>query len=171
MENCKTGGNGKAGTAPARDRRKGPLFTDAGKLVALIARVRREVTDDESGKITSTYHALRRGLASKNRDPVPKTVTSSDVDMAGICGSATATGIGGHAHVLTPGRRVGARSRKNAAPRRRIARRVPKAWDPCTEDASPSTSDRRLAKIAPALFHPDLPRLLYKRSERIYGPS
>jgi len=78
---------------------------DAGKPGTLIARVHRELTDAESERITSTYHACCGDLATKNRAPLPKTVTSSDADMAGNCRSTT-TEIAPHSHVPTPSRHV-----------------------------------------------------------------
>ena len=83
---------------PKRRRRKGEtLFINARRLGTLIDRVHRELTDTDIQKIVTTYHAWR---GEKN--------AGAYADTAGFCKSATTAEIGGHGHVLTPGRYVGA---------------------------------------------------------------
>ncbi len=81
-----------------RDRRGEVLFIDARKLGQLVDRTHRELTDDETTRITSTYHAWRGD----------KDVKTKYADVAGFCKSATLEEIAKHGHVLTPGRYVGA---------------------------------------------------------------
>lgn len=49
-----------------RDRRKQTLFIDARKLVTLIDRVHRELTDADLEKITSTYHLWLEATIQQN---------------------------------------------------------------------------------------------------------
>jgi type I restriction enzyme M protein len=69
------------------------LFIDARKMGYMETRKHRELTDEESEKIYSTYHAWR-----DNKD-------YQDID--GFCKSATLDDIRSHDYVLTPGRYVG----------------------------------------------------------------
>jgi type I restriction enzyme M protein len=80
-----------------RDRRGEVLFIDARKRGTLIDRTRRELTDEDIGKIADTYHAWR---GEKDADAYE--------DVPGFCKAATLDEIKGHNHVLTPGRYVGA---------------------------------------------------------------
>lgn len=69
------------------------LFIDARKMGFMETRKHRELTDEESGKIYSTYHAWR-----DEKD-------YQDID--GFCKSASLEEIRSHDYVLTPGRYVG----------------------------------------------------------------
>lgn len=83
-------------TGMGRDRRRQTLFIDARKLGTLIDRVHRELTDDDVGRIVSTYHAWQGEQGAGKYQ-----------DAAGFCKSATTAEIASHGHVLTPGRYVG----------------------------------------------------------------
>ena len=89
--------NGLVKKARLRDRRGEVLFIDARKLGVLVDRTRRELTDEEIGRIAATYHAWR-GEADAGQY----------ADIPGFCKSATLDAIRKHDHVLTPGRYVGA---------------------------------------------------------------
>lgn len=89
--------NGKRRDRTLRDRRGEVLFIDARNMGVLVDRTRRELTDDEIGKIAETYHAWR---GEKEADAY--------ADMQGFCKSASLDEIRKHGHVLTPGRYVGA---------------------------------------------------------------
>jgi type I restriction enzyme M protein len=69
------------------------LFIDARKMGYMETRKHRELTDEESEKIYSIYHAWRD---DKNYQ-----------DIDGFCKSATLDEIRSHDYVLTPGRYVG----------------------------------------------------------------
>ena len=85
-------GNGKF-----RDRRGEVLFIDARKMGALVDRVHRELTNDETARIAQTYHAWRGEVGAGEYEDVP-----------GFCKSAKTEEIAKQGHVLTPGRYVGA---------------------------------------------------------------
>ncbi len=78
-----------------RERRGETLFIDARKMGSMTSRVLRELTDEDMGMISGTYHAWRE------RKPDYE-------DVPGFCKSASLEEIRGHGHVLTPGRYVGA---------------------------------------------------------------
>ena len=80
-----------------RDRRGETLFINAQTLGSMIDRVHRELTDDDIRRIAGTYHAWRGD---------PEATDYSDVP--GFCNAATFDDIRQHAHMLTPGRYVGA---------------------------------------------------------------
>jgi type I restriction enzyme M protein len=83
------------------DRRGQTLFIDARSLGTLINRTDRVFPDEELGRIAATYHAWR-GTASTRR------ASLAYEDTPGFCYSAPIEQIRDHAHVLTPGRYVGA---------------------------------------------------------------
>ena len=76
-----------------RNRNGRTLFIDARDMGSMIDRTRRDLTDDDTERIASTYHAWRDG---KDYEDTP-----------GFCKSATLDEIQKHGHVLTPGRYVG----------------------------------------------------------------
>jgi type I restriction enzyme M protein len=73
------------------------LFIDARKLGTLIDRVHRELSDDDIKRISGAYHAWRGDKESSKYE-----------DTLGFCKASKASDIASHAHVLTPGRYVGA---------------------------------------------------------------
>ncbi len=77
-----------------RDRRGETLFIDARQLGSMIDRTHKELTRDDIGIITDTYHDWRD---EKN----------DYEDTAGFCKSATLEEIAKNDYVLTPGRYVG----------------------------------------------------------------
>jgi type I restriction enzyme M protein len=89
--------NGISRNAKLRDRRGEVLFIDARKLGHMVDRTRKEFSDDDIEKITRTYHAWRGEEESGIYENVP-----------GFCKAASLEEIRGYAHVLTPGRYVGA---------------------------------------------------------------
>jgi type I restriction enzyme M protein len=74
-------------------RKDNVLFIDARKMGFMATRKNRELTEEESKKIYSTYHSWR-----DNKD-------YKDID--GFCKSASIEEIRIHDYVLTPGRYVG----------------------------------------------------------------
>ena len=90
-------GNGLVKQTALRDRRGEVLFIDARNLGALVDRTRRELSDQDIGKIAATYHAWR---GEADAGPYQ--------DIPGFCKSAALDEIRKHGHVLTPGRYVGA---------------------------------------------------------------
>jgi Type I restriction-modification system methyltransferase subunit len=89
--------NGKRGKRTLRDRRGEVLFIDARKLGVMVDRTRRELTDADVQKIADTYHAWRGEKDAGEYE-----------DVSGFCKSATLEEVREQAHVLTPGRYVGA---------------------------------------------------------------
>jgi type I restriction enzyme M protein len=77
-----------------RDRSGETLFIDARKVGYMKDRVLRDFTEGDLQKIAGTFTAWKRG--------------KDYADIAGFCKSATIKDIETHAHVLTPGRYVGA---------------------------------------------------------------
>jgi type I restriction enzyme M protein len=94
--------NGLVKNSKLRDRRGEVLFIDARKMGVLVDRTRRELTDEEIGRIANAYHTWR-GEAD----------AGEYVDIPGFCKSATLDEIRKHGHVLTPGRYVGAQARED----------------------------------------------------------
>ena len=84
-----------------RNRKGEVLFINARKLGTLIDRVRRELSDEDIAKISDTYHAWRGEEHALER-------RGTYEDIQGFCYAASFKDIKTHAHVLTPGRFVGA---------------------------------------------------------------
>ncbi len=80
-----------------RDRRGEILFIDARKLGRMADRTHKELTDEDITRIATTYHAWRG-----EKD------AGEYADVPGYCRSAPVEEVAKHAHVLTPGRYVGA---------------------------------------------------------------
>lgn len=80
-----------------RDRRGEILFIDARKLGRMVDRTHRELTDEDVARIANTYHAWRGEKEA-----------GEYADIPGFCRSASVEEVSKHAHVLTPGRYVGA---------------------------------------------------------------
>jgi type I restriction enzyme M protein len=91
--------NGLVKKTKLRDRCGEVLFIDARKMGVLVDRTRRELTDEEIGRIAATYHAWRGEVDAGEYSDVP-----------GFCKSATLDEIRKHGYVLTPGRYVAAKA-------------------------------------------------------------
>jgi type I restriction enzyme M protein len=79
-----------------RDRRGETLFIDARKMGALIDRVHRVLTNEDTQIIENTYHSWREDKGARDYKDVP-----------GFCKSATINEIRLHGYLLSPGRYVG----------------------------------------------------------------
>ena len=86
-----------AGLVPAQDHRDETLFIDARNLGHMIDRTRRDLSANDIARISNTYHTW---LGEEG--------ASIYADILGFCKSASIQEIRKHAHVLTPGRYVGA---------------------------------------------------------------
>lgn len=90
----------RAGVGGSIDRRKQVLFVDARKAVSgRISRTQVEFTHADLHKIALTYHRWRGSDFSDD---------GTYTDEAGFCKSVRLEEIRQHAHVMTPGRYVGA---------------------------------------------------------------
>jgi len=98
--------NGLVKKTRLRDRRGEVLFIDARNLGALVDRTRRELSDQDIGKIAATYHLWRGETLDRHSRENGNPATYQDIP--GFCKSATLDEIRKHSHVLTPGRYVGA---------------------------------------------------------------
>ncbi len=87
-----------------RDRRGRVLFIDARKMGELVDRTHRQLTDEEIGRIATTYHAWRG-----EKD------AGKYADVPGFCKTVTLDEVRKHGHVLTPGRYVGAEAQEDDA--------------------------------------------------------
>ncbi|USR79035.1 type I restriction-modification system subunit M [Arcanobacterium pinnipediorum] len=79
-----------------RERLGEVLFIDARELGTMITRARRELSEDDVGRIAGTYNAWRS-----------KSDYGSYSDELGFCKAATAKEIEANNYILTPGRYVG----------------------------------------------------------------
>ena len=86
--------NGRRFDERKRDRSGETLFIDARNLGFMKNRVLRDFTDEDIGKIASTYHAWQQN--------------ENYQDEKGFCYSASLENIKKHDYILTPGRYVGA---------------------------------------------------------------
>ena len=80
-----------------KDREGHVLFIDARKLGTMVDRRHRELTYEDTKKISETYHTWRGELIDKKYQ-----------DVAGFCKSASVEDIRKHERTLTPGTYVGA---------------------------------------------------------------
>jgi type I restriction enzyme M protein len=87
---------GSGGSRSWRDRRGEMLFIDARKLGELVDRTHRELSNADTTRIISAYHAWR-GEPGVN----------AYEDLPGFCASVSKEQIANHRFVLTPGRYVG----------------------------------------------------------------
>jgi type I restriction enzyme M protein len=94
--------NGVVKNTRLRDRRGEVLFIDARSMGALVDRTRRELTEQEIGKIAGAYHAWRGEQGAGAYQDIP-----------GFCKAAALDEIRKHGHVLTPGRYVGAQAQED----------------------------------------------------------
>jgi type I restriction enzyme M protein len=83
-----------------RDRRGEVLFIDARKLGVMIDRRHRELTPEDTKKISDTYHAWRGELIDGKKVEY--------ADVLGFCKAVKLDEIRKQGYVLTPGRYVGA---------------------------------------------------------------
>jgi len=113
--------DGAAAAAPGgkfRDRRGEVLFIDARKLGRMVDRTHRELTDEEIGRIATTYHAWRGETEAGEYEDVP-----------GFCKAAPLEEIRKHNHVLTPGRYVGFEEQEDdGEPFAETMERLSKEW-------------------------------------------
>jgi len=79
-----------------RDRRGEALFIDARKMGHLVDRIHRDLSDEDSNRITRAYHAWRGESDAGDYE-----------DLPGFCKSATLEEIASHSYILSPGRYVG----------------------------------------------------------------
>jgi type I restriction enzyme M protein len=68
----------------------------------MVDRTHRELTDEDIARIANTYHAWRG-----------ETEAGEYADVPGFCKSAQVDEVRKHAHVLTPGRYVGAEEQED----------------------------------------------------------
>ncbi|MCY3747122.1 MAG: class I SAM-dependent DNA methyltransferase [Acidobacteria bacterium] len=122
-----------------RDRRGEVLFVDARRLGRMVSRRHRQLTDVEIARIADTYHAWRGGKGAGDYADVP-----------GFCRSAPLEEIRKHAHVLTPGRYVGAEPVKDdGEPFEAKMKRLAAEWRARREEAA--QLDAEIAKNLAAL--------------------
>lgn len=79
------------------ERRRKTLFIDGRKMGYLVDRVHRDLSNEDSARITRAYHAWRGEKDAGKYKDIP-----------GFCKSATTDEIASHGFILTPGRYVGA---------------------------------------------------------------
>ncbi len=85
------------GAKSLRARAGETLFVDARRLGAMVSRTHRELTDEELARIVGAYHAWRGESGADEY-----------ADEPGFAKRVALEEIRTHAHVLTPGRYVGA---------------------------------------------------------------
>jgi type I restriction enzyme M protein len=89
------------GSKRLTDRTGQVLFIDARSLGTMVNRTERIFTDEEVGRIASTYHAWRG-------TPSAHATAQTYEDVPGFCCSASLDEIRIHDHVLVPGRFISA---------------------------------------------------------------
>jgi type I restriction enzyme M protein len=96
-----------------RDRRGEILFIDARSMGQLVTRVHRVLTDQEIGRISTTYHAWRG-----------EPEAGEYLDLTGFCRSGLLNEIARNQYILAPGTYVGAQAANESTepPDEQIAR-------------------------------------------------
>ena len=87
MDLAKDRSNGLVKNSRLRDRRSEILFIDARNMGVLVDRTRRELTDQDIGKIVETYHAWRgeNDAVSTSMPGYCKVASLDEVRKHGMC--------------------------------------------------------------------------------------
>jgi len=93
-----------------RDRHDEVLFIDARKLGFMADRTHRDLTPADIARIAGMYHLWR---GEKEVPPEAVGGLAAYEDIPGFCKAARLAEIRKHAHVLTPGRYVGAEAQED----------------------------------------------------------